>query len=119
MEKKLSNKKFRIFLFSILSLAIVVYPFMMSNNVKVNATSSIGALQQQYNDLQNLIAQNQAKINQNNGNIQNLQSQINSYQQLIFQKQVLVNNQKAQVDQLNSQIATFSKAVFLSSSLKS
>jgi hypothetical protein len=111
MEKKLSNKKFRVFLFSILSLAIVVYPFMMSNHVKVDATSSISVLQQQYNDLQNLIAQNQAKINQNNGNIQNLQSQINSYQQLIFQKQVLVNNEKTQVAQLNSQIATLNSQI--------
>jgi peptidoglycan hydrolase CwlO-like protein len=104
MEKKLSNKKLRIFIFSILSFAIVIYPFMISKNVVVKATSSIGILQQQYNNLQNLISQNQAKINQNNGNIANLQSRINSYQQLIFQKQVLVNNEKAQVNQLDSQI---------------
>ena len=111
MEKKLSNKKFRIFIFSILSLAIVVYPFMMSNHVKVNATSSISALQQQYNDLQNLINQNQQQINNNNNNIQNLQAQVNSYQQLIFQKEVLVNNEKAQVDQLNSQIAALNAQI--------
>ena len=111
MEKKLSNKKLRILLFSILSFAIVVYPFMMSRNVVVKATSSIGALQQQYNSLQNLISQNQAKINQYNGQNANLQTKINSYQQLIFQKQVLVNNEKAQVNQLDSQITILNNQI--------
>lgn len=97
-------KKIRLALFLFLITSIVIYPLMLAKPKVVNATSSLGALQQQYNDLQNLINQNQQKIQQNNNNISNLQAQINSYQQLIFQKQVLVNNEKAQIDQLDSQI---------------
>ena len=95
-------KKIRLIVFLFLITAIVIYPLMLAKPKVVNATSSLGALQQQYNDLQNLINQNQQKIQQNNNNISNLQAQINSYQQLIFQKQVLVNNEKAQVEQLYS-----------------
>ncbi len=104
MKKIFSNKKIRISIFSVLSFLIAVYPFMLYKPGVVNATSSISSLQQQYNDIQNLINQNQQKINTFNTESSNLQPQINAYQQLIFQKEVLVNNERAQVAALNSQI---------------
>ncbi len=102
--KLYKNRFLKIGLFVIVTLSFFSTLFI-SNPQSIVASSSLNSLQQQYQQLQNLINQNQSKINANNGAMANLNSQINTYQQLILQKQALISNEQTQINQLNAQIA--------------